>query len=354
MNASRPGCGLSSAGCRFKRTLAYFEAPPYTLLQPGLIGAAAGRQTPESRCAFTSQTLPLMPPHRTPREEGSRRRAVAGGLRTQADSLAVAVFPASCAVCDTPLARLSRAPVCDPCWADLPSQSGTLCLRCGEALGPHLFASEDRAPGDWLCRPCRVVPPAFERAVAHGLYRGTMRSLLHLLKYEGLEPVARPLGALMAAQIAALPGLPRQIAVVPVPLFAGKRRQRGFNQAELLAQSLARALGRRGLEVRLETGLLVRTRATHSQAGLSPSGRRRNLQAAFAVNDGKLLPSRDVLLVDDIYTTGATARAASSALRRAGAREVWVATAARAQKQEFLEPVHAMETPMEEDVAFWG
>ncbi len=201
-----------------------------------------------------------------------------------------------------------------------------------------------------------MAPPAFDRAVAHGLYRGTMRSLLHLLKYEGVEPVARPLGALMAAQVAGLPSVPRAMTVVPVPLYKSKRRQRGFNQAELLARALARAGRQHGLTLRMETGLLVRRRSTESQAGLSPAGRRRNLQAAFAVPDGrkKRLAGQDVLLVDDIYTTGATARAASSALKRAGAREVWVATAARAQKQEFIEPVHAMETPMEEDVAFWG
>ncbi len=233
-----------------------------------------------------------------------------------------------------------------------------LCPGCGEALGAHPFASEDRGPGDWLCRPCRVVPPAFDRAVGYGLYGGTLRSLLHLLKYEGMEPIARPLGALMAAQVAALPAVPRRMTVIPVPLFAGKRRQRGFNQAELLARSVARSGRQHGLALRVETGLLVRRRATESQAGLSPAGRRRNVQAAFSVpgaeGGAKPLAGRDLLLIDDIYTTGATARAASGALRRAGAAQVWVATAARAQRQEFAEPVHAIETAMEEDVAFWG
>ena len=277
-------------------------------------------------------------------------------LRGIFDSLGSSIFPAACALCDTPLARLSRAPICRTCWADLPPQRGTLCLGCGEALGAHLFAGEDRAPGDWLCRPCRVVPPAFERAVAPGVYGGTLRALLHLLKYNGMEPIARPLGALMAAQVAALPGLPRELTIVPVPLWAGKRKHRGFNQAELLARSLAREGRRRGLKLRVVPGLLERRRATETQAGLSPAGRRRNLQAAFVVprTETKPLAGRDLLLVDDIYTTGATARAASAALKRAGAREVWVATAARAQKQEFVEPVDAMETPMEQDVAFWG
>ncbi len=201
-----------------------------------------------------------------------------------------------------------------------------------------------------------MVPPAFERAVAHGVYGGTVRALLHLLKYDRVEPVARPLGALMAAQVAGLPGVPQAFTVVPVPLHKGKRRQRGVTQAELLARSLARAGRSHGLVLRGEPALLERRRSTESQAGLSPAARRRNLQAAFAVPTGreKDLAGRDILLVDDIYTTGATARAASLALKRAGAREVWVATAARAQKQELVEPVHAMEMPMEEDTARWG
>ncbi len=274
------------------------------------------------------------------------------------DPLAVAVFPASCALCDASLEGLSRAPVCASCWAEVLPQAGTLCLHCGEALGAHAFATEDRAPGDWLCRPCRMVPPAFDRAVAFGLYRGAMRGLLHLLKYEGMEPLAGPLGAHMAAQVAGLPGVPPAMTVVPVPLFAGKRRERGFNQAELLAQAVARAGRRHGLALEVDTGLLKRRRATASQAGLSPIGRRRNVQGAFAVpgaeGGARPLAGRALLLVDDIYTTGATARAASLALQRAGADQVWVATAARAQREELVEAVHAVEAPMAEDVAFWG
>jgi ComF family protein len=331
----------------------------------------------DARCAFTSQAFQqgvsesgysaAPPGHRQP-DGDSRWRAVVRVLRSQrllqrllrstTDALASAVFPTDCCLCHLPLACLTRVPVCSDCWSDLPAQSGMICLICGEALGAHAFASEDRAPGDWLCRPCRAVPPDFDRAVAHGLYRGTLRSLLHLLKYDGMEPSAAPLGRLMAAQIAALPGVPAQMTVIPVPLFAGKRRQRGFNQAELLARVVAHAGRAHGLDLQVDTRILTRTRDTASQAGLTPIGRRRNVRGAFAVRGHAAgtqpLAGRNLLLIDDIYTTGATARAASSALRRAGAEQIWVATAARAQRQELAEPVQAIAIQMEEDVAFWN
>jgi len=193
--------------------------------------------------------------------------------------------------------------------------------------------------------------------VAYGVYQGPMRSLLHLLKYEGLEPIAAKLGGLIADRIGAIPGLPARVLVVPVPLFKGRRRERGFNQAELLARAALRAMRRirPDWEGEFAPGVLARQRATQSQAGLSPHERRRNLQGAFFVTDPSRVRDRDVLVVDDIYTTGATARACSQALRRAGAARVWVATAARAQRRqvEAFRPEPVAELPMHEDVAIW-
>jgi ComF family protein len=189
-----------------------------------------------------------------------------------------------------------------------------------------------------------------------------MRALLHLLKYEGMEPVASRLGEQIAAQVAALPALPASLTVVPVPLFAAKQSDRGYNQADLLAEAVVRAGRARGLDWRLDRSLLRRKRATESQAGLTARQRRVNVRGAFFVPGSRRDPARkakadsgrvkglDILLIDDIYTTGATARATSMALREAGATSVWVATAARAQR---LEAVPLPLAPMQEDVAFW-
>jgi len=296
-------------------------------------------------------------------------RAVVRVLRSTAmgslHSLTSVIFPADCRVCGEPLSGFSLLPVCESCWNDLPAQTGALCARCGEALGYSVAAGSGGDAGGAastpLCRVCRAAPPAFEKAVAHGVYSGTLKALVHLLKYDGMEPAGRRLGALMAEQVLAIPGLPANLLVAPVPLWAGKWRQRGFNQSELLAQGVVAAMRKRRLEmrVRLEGGALERQRATESQAGLSPHERRANVRGAFFVPRPLTVDGREVLLIDDIYTTGATARACAKALRSAGAARVWVATLARAQREggtervENAEPAAVAETPMEEDTAFW-
>ena len=189
-----------------------------------------------------------------------------------------------------------------------------------------------------LCQPCRLAAPAFVKAVAYGGYHGELRSLVHMLKYEGMQPVARRLGTLLADSLevfASSPEVPRQMLVMPVPMHPAKQRQRGFNHAELLARAAMAELRRRHpqLGLRLDTSLLKRVRVTVSQAGLTTHQRRQNLRGAFFAPLPGRLAGRHVLLIDDIYTTGATARACSRVLMNAGAASVRVATVARAQRE---------------------
>jgi ComF family protein len=172
----------------------------------------------------------------------------------------------------------------------------------------------------------------FERAVAYGSYEGALRELIHLLKYNGVRPAANVLGRMLAEAVAGLESSFGQstVLVVPVPLFKGKQRLRGFNQVEMIAQAV---LKMRPAPRHLQLAeVLVRTRETHSQIGLTSHQRRENLRGAFKVARAQEVTGREVLLVDDVYTTGTTATECARVLRRAGASKVWVATVARTLK----------------------
>jgi ComF family protein len=160
-----------------------------------------------------------------------------------------------------------------------------------------------------------------------------MKDAIHALKYGSLHPAARGLGRMLAAAIAQLAGeAPAEMLVVPVPLHRTKYAQRGFNQARSLAVHALAALRKSHPEWRLTlaSSTLMRLRATGSQAGLTFRQRRLNVRGAFTVSDPAAVTFKHVLLIDDILTTGATARAAALALERAGAASVRVATLARA------------------------
>ena len=210
-------------------------------------------------------------------------------------------------------------------------QSGPVCNRCGDTLDLPPSSSADPA----LCRTCRAAPPPFVRAVAFGLYEGRMKAAIHAFKYDRMHPAARRLSEMLAHAIAQLaPDAPAELLVVPVPLHRAKQAQRGFNQARLLAEGSLRSLRHThpGWKLTLAPTTLMRLRATESQAGLTVRQRRLNVRGAFTVSHPAVVAGKDVLLIDDIFTTGATARAAGSALRRAGAASVWVATLARARR----------------------
>ena len=188
---------------------------------------------------------------------------------------------------------------------------------------------------DPRCPLCRRVDPPFERAVAYGSYDGGLRDLIHLLKFQQVRPAAAVLGRMLAETIAGMEkSMPvGTIAVVPVPLYRRKQAQRGFNQAESIARAALKQLSR-PKRFELTTGVLVRRRETGSQIGLTSHQRRENLRGAFAVptSDPARILGRDVLLIDDVLTTGTTASECARVLLRAGAARVWVATVARTLK----------------------
>ena len=243
----------------------------------------------------------------------------AATLRGPFDALFRAFFPDSCRLCERELMRITAVPVCGPCLEGIESgRSVSGCLRCG-----HPFADGEKALD--RCGACRMDPPSFDRARSFGTYDGDLRRLIHLMKYDGMRPLAKRLGRLMAATAEEFEAVDY---LVPVPLYRRRRWSRGFNQAGLLAAAMSRAT-----DIPARGRLLRRTRSTESQAGLSNHQRRANVTGAFSAPNPREVRGRRILLVDDVMTTGATLEACAKALKRAGARYVGAVTSARAKRR---------------------
>ena len=247
-------------------------------------------------------------------------------LRIALDGVTAVLLPSECRICNRTLTRLSRIPVCNQCLDSLAPADVAACAVCGEVLGFHLAGSE------LLCGVCRRTHPRFDFAVSFGSYDGELRRLVHLLKYEQLRPAANLLGAKLAEVLKRREfGGDCPALVIPVPLHPSKRRQRGFNQSELIARAAVRHLDRSHFE--LHTGNLRRARATSSQTGLTSHQRRENVRGAFVVATSARVKDRNVVIVDDVYTTGTTLNECARVLRAAGARQIAVATVARVYRE---------------------
>ncbi len=324
------------------------------------------------RCVFSEPLHRLTPPQTLapdpagPPGEGTHRdvdrwRAVINVLQSPARALKVLLndgvttcFPADCACCGGPLERAGAVPVCDGCLARTVRDVSVVCHRCGASVDLELDFEDERFArnlgASLLCRPCRMVPPDFVRAVSFGRFDGELRDLLLLFKFSGIRAVAPLLGRRLAEAIVSLEGeAGADLLVVPVPLFRKRERERGFNQAELLANAALRELRRVRPAWRLQPAydLIKRRRSTESSYTLSRRGRRRNLAGAFRAA-GKLA-GREVLLIDDIFTSGATARECARVLVRAGASKVWVATVARTRRKV----LGSKQEDVEDSIAIW-
>ena len=234
--------------------------------------------------------------------------------RAVVDPLLTVVFPSSCVVCRESLESPTAGPLCAPCRAALPRHRGPLC-RCGVSLA-------DGVP--LPCGRCRRGRSSFDAGASLGPYEGALRSVIHELKYRGRRRLAPRIAEVMLEEAAVRRVLEPGVVLAPVPLHPRRLRERGFNQAELLGSALARRTG-----LPLLSGVLVRRKDTPTQSGLSASERRRNVAGAFVVRRRTAVVGRAVVLVDDVLTTGATARACADALRKAGAASVRVLTVAR-------------------------
>ncbi|HHX73285.1 MAG TPA: ComF family protein [Firmicutes bacterium] len=215
-------------------------------------------------------------------------------------------------------------PACAVCRGRMPAEEQNLCARCrGKILPAEKCCLRCGYPlaGEFSCRRCRGYHYAFSRACAVFLYQGEVRKAVRRFKYGGRTGLARPFGELMAAQVAKH-AWPACDAVVPVPLHPGRLRERGYDQALLLARAVADALQ---LPVR---SCLERCADTASQTTMAARERWENVRGVFQLLPGEVVSGR-LLLIDDLLTTGATAHHAAEALLAGGAEAVFLAVLCR-------------------------
>jgi ComF family protein len=227
----------------------------------------------------------------------------------------------------SPTAVLNMAQwVCPRCIAGWVPVMSPLCSVCGTPFN-------SREGDDHVCGECLQVPKNLRMARAAAIYTPLTLTLLHGFKYNSKIQLAGPFGAMLADAFVRFWDVGDVDLVLPVPLHRRRFRRRGFNQAYLLAKALIRQLNRIESEstiTTVERGALLRTRRTASQTGLKRKGRLQNIKDAFRVKKTAAIKDRRILLIDDIYTTGATVNECAKVLLGSGALRVDVLTVARA------------------------
>jgi ComF family protein len=241
-------------------------------------------------------------------------------IRAAFDALTAILFPAPCRICLQPLTNASRIPICETCLSSLERIAEPMCKCCGRPFA-HPLASQTLQP---LCRLCRADLYGFSRARSFAIYNDALGAAIILLKYEAVMRLGDWFATRLAETIAQYGEGFRPDVIVPVPLHPDRLRERGYNQADLIARPLARRLG-----VKLRPDVLVRTRPRPPQLVLSRTERWKSVRGAYATREGVRVDKLRVLLVDDVMTTGATLDSCARALRKAGAAEVFGLTVAR-------------------------
>ncbi|PRX10602.1 ComF family protein [Martelella mediterranea] len=251
----------------------------------------------------------------TPRKVQTIRARSAALARDALASLGNVVFPPVCAACGRTTG--THRALCVACWSDIRFIERPYCAVLGTPfshdLGPDIISAEAIAN-----------PPDFDRLRSAAFYSGTVRNLVHALKYRDNTHLAVMMAEWMRRADDGM--IARCDGIAAVPLHPTRMMSRRFNQSAELARNLAKLTGKPFLP-----GLLRRKRRTSQQVGLSRTAREDNVRGAFALSPDRedAVFGRSILLIDDVYTTGATVSAAARALRRKGAAEISVLTFAR-------------------------
>ena len=239
------------------------------------------------------------------------------------------IYPLSCLICKRGLSPLSDKPLCQACWEKIEYNLPPFCRVCGKHLPAPPETNAAAGPANsqdlvFICRDCQTCAYFFKKARAVCIYDGIIKECIHLFKYKSKLSLLKPLTKLMIDFAHNFLNMKEIDLILPVPLHSVKQRQRQFNQAHLLAKPLRRAFGKE-----VKGSLLIKIKSRPAQVNLAQRARLKNTQGAFKVRNANRLVNKNILLVDDVLTTGATANECARMLLQAGAQKVDVFALAR-------------------------
>jgi len=245
---------------------------------------------------------------------------LASSFRSHLQTALDFVFPAECAACHEFAGDQRIVIFCQSCWETIRPFPASGCTQCGKPL----FGVTP--PSGFLCGDCRISPPYFDRVFSASIYDGVMKEAIHQFKFSRRFRLGQPLARLLLTQLAEHIEFSTYHAVLPIPLHRSRSKQRGYNQAEILAREVAAAH-----HLSLLTKNLIRIRRTEAQWQFNNKRERmKNVKNAFQVCQPEQIREKRLLLIDDIFTTGSTANECAKTLKQAGAASVVVLTVSRA------------------------
>lgn len=236
-------------------------------------------------------------------------------VRTLLSSLVNVVFPPVCLHCRRLSPEGLTGGICSGCWAAIRTWEDGQCQRCGQPTAEAGSLCQHCLIPNWGCGDIRTIGP----------FEAPLSDAIHMLKYSDAKSVSRQLGTMMAERVVGDQKYNKADMILAVPLHSARKRERGYNQAQLLAEQLGKAL-----DIPAPEGLIARGKHTKSQTTLNKEQRHKNVEGIFVVQNPARIKDRTIILVDDVLTTGATIGTCGQSLLAAGAREVLAYTAAAA------------------------
>ncbi len=232
------------------------------------------------------------------------------------------VFPLDCKICKKLIQESKGYSICEGCFKTIELIEQPYCIKCGKPLIPTDFFKQNR---EILCLDCKIKKYSFEFSRSTGIYDKVLKKCIHLFKYYGEKKLAKALGKLMVDYLLKNGEFENKLdLIIPVPLHKNDLKKRGFNQSILLGKIVGDYFS-----IPVKESVLVKKKLTPFQVNLSKKEREKNILRAFSVEKPEEIKGKNILILDDVFTTGSTVEECAKELMKARAKNIFVLTLAR-------------------------